>query len=332
MVNDDPFEFSILLRAVLGLPGLSFEAALAMTDRSEINSTDAQGKTALMWAAVRGDLGLVSRLLDCGADPNRQDVHGQTALHGARAGCIEKLLLAKAFVNTKSKAGQTPMMDIIRNWNEFGALRTLLKHGANIKEQDNEGFTALHYALRRGNSADINFLIKHGADINAVSKTGLSVLSHAIYIDNHIALRALLGYGDLQLIPANRTETFLDIAALYGSAEMLRFLLSKVHHFNLNGEERQRIVRNSLEYAKVRIEENEKAKFIYPYARIDGDMVEWRELFEELCFKILHPLKNCGDDRVTKGSTTDDDATSSDYEGLSDEDEEWQDAPESSNG
>lgn len=47
----------------------------------QVNDTDENGMTMLMWACDRGHLAVVKYLIEHGADPNKQDPDGQTCLH-----------------------------------------------------------------------------------------------------------------------------------------------------------------------------------------------------------------------------------------------------------
>ena len=68
------------LVAVLG-------ARRALEQGAPINRTDAAGRTALMLAAQRGDVGMARLLLAAGADARRTDRQGVSAIdHARRAG------------------------------------------------------------------------------------------------------------------------------------------------------------------------------------------------------------------------------------------------------
>ena len=58
------------------------EATLDLST-SGINNTDRSGRTALSWAAERGDKEAVSKLLHFGADPDIADILGLSPLHYA---------------------------------------------------------------------------------------------------------------------------------------------------------------------------------------------------------------------------------------------------------
>ncbi len=75
-----------LLSAVVlysSLNGSPQHFQLRMKETSSINAVDADGRTALSWAATRGDIEVVVLLLRYGADPNVPSHCGQCPLHWA---------------------------------------------------------------------------------------------------------------------------------------------------------------------------------------------------------------------------------------------------------
>lgn len=111
--QSDHLDLPGLHKALMGLSDRNFDEALDLTGRFAIDAVDASRRTALSWAAERGNEYELSRLLMCGADPNIPDLNCMTPLHwGASAGearCVQALLLAKADIEARHSLGFTPL-------------------------------------------------------------------------------------------------------------------------------------------------------------------------------------------------------------------------------
>ena len=155
--------------------------------------------TALHFAAVIGDMGVVRRLLDMGADVNavakgRNQFHewvndgtareGQSALHVAicrgQGGVAAALIGRGADVNAADRDGTTPLMAASRRSdNDDVAIATaLLDAGANLNPRDCTGCTALAAAVWAQNDKLAMFLVKRGANVNAADFKGRTPLMH----------------------------------------------------------------------------------------------------------------------------------------------------------
>ena len=88
---------------------------LPPTGNADVNAKDVQNRTALMYAAQIGDLGVVNALIKAGANVNAKANGGWTALMAAasngRLGVVNALIEAGADVNAKKDiSGRTPLM------------------------------------------------------------------------------------------------------------------------------------------------------------------------------------------------------------------------------
>jgi hypothetical protein len=104
-----------------------------LRDGSDPNTRDAEGMTALMWAAAKGHPKMVHVLLDQEADPHAQDHAGQTALHHAVTGkhrrVVHALVEGKADVNARDHDDCSPF-DLAVLANDYEIARCLSDLGA----------------------------------------------------------------------------------------------------------------------------------------------------------------------------------------------------------
>ena len=141
---------------------------------ADVNAAQADGATALHWAAYHGDASLASLLLEAGADVASANRDGSTPLWLAAsngdAPMIEALLEGGANANEPLPLGRRPLMLAARA-GSVDAVQALLEGGAdpNAKE-DARGTSALMQAADQGHADVIGVLIEHGADVAAVSK------------------------------------------------------------------------------------------------------------------------------------------------------------------
>jgi ankyrin repeat protein len=141
---------------------------------ADVKAAQADGATALHWAAYHGDVSLASLLLEAGADVAAANRNGSTPLWLAAsqgdAPMIEALLAGGADANEPLPLGRRPLMLAARA-GSVDAVQALLDGGAdpNAKE-DARGTSALMQAADQGHADVIGVLIEHGADIAAASK------------------------------------------------------------------------------------------------------------------------------------------------------------------
>jgi ankyrin repeat protein len=141
---------------------------------SEVNAAQADGATALHWAAYHGDASLAQLLLEAGANVAAANRNGSTPLWLASsqgdAPVVEALLKGGADANEPLPLGRRPLMLAARSGN-VDAVRALLASGADVNaKEDARGTTALMQAADQGHADVIAVLIEHGADVAATSK------------------------------------------------------------------------------------------------------------------------------------------------------------------
>ncbi len=154
-------------------------AALEMIAKktADVNAAEADGSTALLWAANLNDTDLALRLLKAGANPKVRNQLGDTPLGEAafnsNTPLIKALLDAGADPNVAEADGQTPLMVVARTADVDGA-KLLLDKGANPNVRESQrGQTALMWAAASSQGPMMRLLLEHGAEVDAASNTDL---------------------------------------------------------------------------------------------------------------------------------------------------------------
>jgi uncharacterized protein len=222
---------SRLIDAVKGGDAAAVRSLLAR-HTLDVNAAEADGSTALHWAAQRdnlemadlllaaganakaatrykitpltlactnGDAAMIQHLLKAGADPNGASEEGQTPLMTAaltgKADAIKVLLTAGAKVNAAEPyKGQTALMWAASEGNA-DAEAMLIEFGADVKAKSAGGFTALLFAVRDAHIAAATTLLAHGANVNDAAPDGSSALNMAIVNAYYEMAFVLLDYG-----------------------------------------------------------------------------------------------------------------------------------------
>lgn len=151
--------------------------------RSRPAARQSWGCTPLGLAAFNGDIIKINELLGKGADINRQDRAGRTALHLAalheRVGVVRMLLDAGAEVDvTDLRFGYRPLHFSARKGN-VGVSELLVRHGADLDAQTLRGKTALHLAVINGHPAVVTILLKYLARVDICDSHNRTPLQYA---------------------------------------------------------------------------------------------------------------------------------------------------------
>lgn len=145
-------------------------ALYALSAGADARATEADGTTALHYAAHFGDLLLTQALLKAKADPNARNEFASTPLAEAAvlgdAKLIALLLKAGADPESANAEGQTALMTVARA-GKLEAAKLLLKAGAKVDAREQwAGQTALMWASAQGHPAMIKLLLANGANPN----------------------------------------------------------------------------------------------------------------------------------------------------------------------
>ena len=165
---------------------------------ADVNRPQADGATALHWAAHHNDVELAKRLLAAGAKPNATNDYGVTPLFLAgingSAEMIDVLVTGGADANATRPSGETVLMTAVRSGN-VAAVARLLKAGAKVNAvQASKGQSALHWAVADGNVSVAKALLTRDLADRA-HKRGLQVFAWTYRAEN-VFLPSDLWRGD----------------------------------------------------------------------------------------------------------------------------------------
>jgi ankyrin repeat protein len=154
---------------------------------AQIDQQNSNGETVLMRAAANGNIIAAFELIDRGANLNLQSKHGDTALINASSTrytpieIVTTLLRAGAYIDQQNNEGETALMRAVVN-NRIDIVHKFIAQGANLNLQNKYGDTALMYASSN-KSALIEImtaLLNAGAYIDQQNNEGETALMHAV--------------------------------------------------------------------------------------------------------------------------------------------------------
>lgn len=202
-----------------------------------VDVRDAMGRTALEWAAARGDDRAVVTLLSFGAEPNIMDKKLNTPLTlASNQGCtlcarllLEAGALADPVLPSGVKFG-SPLNCAARNANDPLLIKTLLDFDADVEACGVDGVTPLLHAARGKPVSFAKLLLDYGANINATAKEERTPLTTAIIYNNHDVLRLLLDrWFEYTECPRLKGPHLLDLIVEHADVETMTILTNAKH-------------------------------------------------------------------------------------------------------
>jgi ankyrin repeat protein len=166
--------------------------------RVDVNQSQADGMTALHWAAHLDDLETATLLLDARADVKAANRYGVTPLSLActngNGSIVERLLEAGADPNTTLRGGETVLMTAART-GKLGPVKALLARGADVNAKERRGQTALMWAAAEGHATVVEALLRAEADFRTPLPSGFTPLLFAAREGRTDVVRVLLKAG-----------------------------------------------------------------------------------------------------------------------------------------
>ena len=209
----------------------------------DVNAAQADGATALHWAAYRGDAASAAGLIRAKANVNARNNYGVTPLAlAAQQGSTAVIdLLLKAGVNPNDpinfvNSGETPVMLASRS-SKVDAVTTLVRAGGDVNAKETwSGQTALMWAAAQGDSLMVSALLEMGADLHARSNAGTTPFLFGVRKGDMRTVQAMLAAGaDVNEKRSGDFATPLLVAIINGNEDLVDLLLDKGADPNAEG-------------------------------------------------------------------------------------------------
>lgn len=213
-----------------------------LIDNVSIDLMDKDKNTMLNLAAMHGHVKIFKLLMDRGANPNNENIYGNTpfmnALHSTNADMMDviEVLLDKVNLNHKNHYGHTALHIAITQGFGYIANQLVLRN-IDIDAQDNRGRTALLLAVNAERKDIVEHLVNYGADLEIKNEHGVTALLCA-YNDKDIASMLLRNGADIEGRDYDDNTVLLNAvkhlirSAKYTSNENIEFFINEGANLN----------------------------------------------------------------------------------------------------
>lgn len=224
-----------------------FDIVVLLLDRgADVDAQDCEGITPLHCSLnvipLESRESIAMALLDGNANVNIEDRYGNSAFDYV-VGSIEtysnRLLidyfLEKANLNFRAKTTGRTTLHIAAQYASIECFRRLLKRGANITDEDDRGWSSLHFAaIWPSDDAKIRLLLEKGADVATKTKDGKTAIDIAY---EHGEMRvSLLQRADVNFRTRKKRQSLLHLAAQIGDKRLAKTLLDRGIGVNLQDD------------------------------------------------------------------------------------------------
>jgi ankyrin repeat protein len=207
--------------------------------RADINAPFRYNSTPLLEALKNGHAKVGRFLIEKGAEVNVSDQFGRTPLFAAAVRGkteIVRLLLAKgADVDPKQEKALNPLKTASERGN-MEIVRILIDKGADIEWRDSYGRSSLYTAISMNRPRVARFLIDKGASVNSADKHGVTVLHKAVGNSQLEIVEALIDKGAGVNPKTVGGAMPIHVAVRVGDIPVVRLLINKGAKIDQRGE------------------------------------------------------------------------------------------------
>lgn len=249
---------------------LLYNSKILINSDADINTTTTKGWTPLMLAADNNSENVAKLLIYKKANINTKNNEGKTVLDMVTE--RQNVNLSKFIIDPKFT-----LCDYV-NLEFEDEIKELINNKVNVNTPDEENkFTALHYAARNGKTNIVRLLCNSGADVNTkITSTdlyGWTPLMLAAY-NNQLDNVKILFFEKADVNLKNKKgQTALDLAISNKATETVEFLKNpKISSFDLIKLRLYNELLHLIDIKKVDVNEKNKAgQTLLHYAAFNGD-------------------------------------------------------------
>ncbi len=163
---------------------------------ASIDITDIQERSPLYLAVKGNHLGVAKVLLACGAHIHTQNLQGKSALDlvSDMQSPLQKCLVEFEAILKNSRPNESRLHRAVKFQDPLSV--KLLTHLEKVNQQDCDGITALHLAVKMAQTPLVLSLLDNGAEVNIADNEGRSPLWYAaVGSQNQIVMKILMQAG-----------------------------------------------------------------------------------------------------------------------------------------
>jgi len=199
----------------------SHEVVAEMLERQgcDVDAQDAEGNTALHWAAWFKQDTITAKLCERGARPDIGNNSGEAPVHWAAKSsnvCALDIMTKRerGFLTKRDMDGFTPFIISAQNDNA-PIMEWMYLKGVSVEEQDDWGRTALQWACYKGHRRTVQWLLSRAASVAHRDHEGMTAIHWAALKGHEQVAEMLLDVGAVRLlsVPDAAGDTPIDLAA-----------------------------------------------------------------------------------------------------------------------